>query len=497
MFLYELFQNNFEILTTEFFLTILILVLLLFSILLVNTTKNPKKKPIILVNRLIIYFLFVTLFLIYNKPIPTLTLLNGVLIHDKLTQFIHFCLIGLTILFFIFQKQYILKNKLIKFETSILILISLFGLILITSSYNLITLYLAIELQSLSFYILSASKTKSPLSIEAALKYFILGAIASGFILFGSSIIYFVTGSLNFGTILTFLSNINITLNFDLILIIFYGFLFILTGLLFKVGAVPFHIWLPDIYEGTPNNITAFFAIVPKLALITLFIRLVFEIFHDISDFFESILYSSSLLSIFIGSVLSLQQKKFKRLFAYSSIGHIGFILIGFVSNTFSDIKYILLYLIIYTIMSLNIWTIFLSISTQKNSFKYLTDFTNLLNVNPILSSFLMLTLFSMAGIPPLAGFFSKMFIFYAALQQQINSLAILGILMSIISSFYYIRLIKIAYFDSKNQFRFINPITKTNAFIIVLSSQFIIWFFLINEYFLCFLEKISLLLII
>jgi len=373
----------------------------------------------------------------------------------------------------------------------------LLGLIIITSSYNLITLYLAIELQSLSFYILTASKQKSPIASEAALKYFILGAIASGFILYGSSIIYITTGSLNFGNILTFLTNINQWENLQSIMILFYGFIFILSGLLFKVGAVPFHTWLPDVYEGAPNNVTAFFAIVPKIAVVSLILRLFFDIFGDISEFFESILYIASLLSILVGSFISLQQKKFKRLLAYSAIGHIGFILIGFVSNTFQDIQNILLYIIIYMVMSINIWTIFLSLNSKKKSLKFLTDFTNLLKINPILACILMLTLFSMSGIPPLAGFFSKMFIFYSALQQSINSLAILGILMSVVSSFYYIRLIKITFFENKFKFLLINQISKINSYIISLSFQFIIFFFLIIDFLLIYLQKVTLLFII
>lgn len=494
MFLYELFQNNFEILTSEFFITLLILILLLFCVSLANTTNTSKVIPIRILNDVIIYFLIFALILIFNKPIPTATVLNGVMILDEFTRFIHLSLISLTIVFFLVQKNYLIQKKLLKFENSILILIALLGLLILTSSYNLITLYLAIELQSLCFYILAASNTRSSLSIEAALKYFILGAIASSFILYGSSIIYLITGSLNFGNIFLFISNINHPENLELILSLFYGFLFVFSGLLFKIGAAPFHNWLPDVYEGSPTNITVFFAIIPKLAVIALMLRLFFDIFHDISDFFEIILYISSLLSILIGSVLSLQQKKFKRLFAYSAIGHIGFILIGFVANTFQDIQFILLYMLIYIIMSINIWTIFISTNSKTSTLKYLTDFTNLLKANPLLSTLLMLTLFSMSGLPPLAGFFSKMFIFYAALQQKLNGLAIIGILMSVISSFYYIRLIKITYFDNRNKYLLLNSIPKTNAFIIALSSQFIIWFFLIIEYFLCFLEKITLL---
>lgn len=493
MFLYELFQNNFEILTSEFFLTVLILSLLLFGVILVNTNSNLQIIPVFIINNTILYFLLFTLLLIYYKPDKSMTLLNGVLLHDEFTQVIHALLVILTMVCFLFQKQYLIQTKLFKFEYSILLLISLLGLFFLTSAYNLLTLYLAIELQSLCFYILAASKAHSPFSIESALKYFILGAIASGFILYGSSVIYLVTGSLNFGNIFTFVSNINHPETLQLILSLFYGCLFILTGILFKLGAAPFHVWLPDVYEGAPTHITAFFAIVPKLALVALLMRFFFDVFHDLSDFFEVVLYLSALGSILVGSIVALQQKKFKRLFAYSAIGHVGFILIGFVSNTFQDMQYIVLYLLIYIVMSVNLWTTYLSMNTKHSPIKFLTDFTNLLKINPLLATLLMLTLFSMSGIPPLAGFYSKMVIFYSALQQDVYSLAIIGILMSVISSFYYIKVIKIAYFDTRAQYPVLNQVPKSNAYIISLSSQFIIGSFLVIDFILCFLEKIML----
>ncbi len=271
------------------------------------------------------------------------TLMNGALYIDNLTQFIKIILIITTIFCYIIQTNYIIKQKIFFFEINILILIALLGLMLLVSSYNFITLYLAVELQSLSFYILTASKRKSPFAVEAALKYFILGSIASSFILFGSSLIYGVFGSLNFGNIFLILSNIYYLDNLDLIIGALNGFLFILIGLFFKIGAAPFHFWLPDVYEGAPNNVTAFFAIVPKIAFIGILIRFIFDILIDISFFFENLFIVSALLSLFIGVLSSLQQKKIKRLLAYSSISHVGFILIGFTSNLLDSIPYILL----------------------------------------------------------------------------------------------------------------------------------------------------------
>ena len=231
----------------------------------------------------------------------------------------------------IIQKEYINEFKLIRFEYTVLYLTTLLGLMLLVSSYNFISFYLAIELISLSSYILAASQKKSVFSTEAALKYFVLGAIGSGFILFGSSLIYLYTGSLNFGTISLIFSNISDLMKISGAL---YGFIFLLAGILFKIGAAPFHMWLPDVYEGSPNNITALFSIVPKIAFIGILIRLFFDTFHHVSVYFENIIYISCISSLLIGSIATLRQKKIKRLMAYSSISHVGYILL--VSDKFT-----------------------------------------------------------------------------------------------------------------------------------------------------------------
>jgi NADH-quinone oxidoreductase subunit N len=365
------------------------------------------------------------------------------------------------------------------FEINILILISLLGLMLIVSSFNFITLYLAIELQSLSFYILTALKRKSPLSIEAALKYFILGSIASSFILLGISIIYGVFGTLNFGNIYLILSNIFYFENINLIIGFINGFLFILCGIFFKIGSAPFHFWLPDVYEGAPNNITAFFAIVPKIAYIGLLIRFIFDVFIDISSFFEIIFYICAILSMLIGSLSALQQKKIKRLLAYSSISHVGFILIGFTSNLFENIPSILLYIIIYIIMSINLWTTYLSLNINHKPIKYLTDLSNIFNFNKLLAFIIILNIFSMSGIPPLAGFFSKLFLFISAIKAKYFGLVFFSILVSILSSFYYLRIIKIIFFENIFKKLFINKINKINSYILIINTQFLIFFFI------------------
>lgn len=496
MILQEIFYNNFEILIPEFFITLIILTFLLFG----TFYKKINNKNILitkLLNNLMIYILLIIILLIFNIHNTSITLMNGTLYCDNLTQFIKFILVICTIFCYVIQSDYIIKQKMFSFEINILILISLLGLMLLVSSYNFITLYLAIELQSLSFYILTASKRKSPLSIEAALKYFILGSIASSFILFGISIIYGVFGTLNFGNIYLILSNIYIIENINLIIGFINGFLFILTGIFFKMGAAPFHFWLPDVYEGSPNNVTSFFAIVPKIAFIGILIRFIFDVFVDVSSFFEIVFYTLSVLSMIIGSLSALQQKKIKRLLAYSSISHIGFILIGFTSNLFDSIPYILLYIIIYIIMSINLWTSYISLNINHKPIKYLTDLSNIFTFNKVYAFIIILNIFSMSGIPPLAGFFSKLFLFISAIKAKYFGLVFFSVLISILSSFYYLRIIKIIFFEKISKKLFINKISKLNSIILLINTQFILFFFLYPNFILINLNKLYLYLLI
>jgi NADH-quinone oxidoreductase subunit N len=493
MLLQEIFTNQFEILLPEIYLSFIILISILYGSILTLKRGNPLIS--LTLNDILIILLFFLLLLVLNISIPSKNVLNGTFIIDDISKLIKIVLILSTIFFFCIQKNFNKNNKILSFEYLVLIIISLLGLMLLTSSYNLISVYLAIEIQSLCFYILSAYQRKSIFSSEASLKYFILGAIASGFILFGSSIVYGSTGSLNFGNFLLIFSNINEYNNITLITAVFYGFLMIIIGLFFKIGAAPFHFWVPDVYEGSSNNTTAFFSIVPKISIIGLLVRIFFDICGDISFFFETFIYICSFLSIIIGSFATLQQKNIKRLLAYSSIGHVGFILIGFVSNNVISIQNILFYVIIYIIMTLNFWTIFLSISLNKKKapLNFLTDFTNFSKIKPIIALIIILNLFSMAGIPPLAGFFSKMFILYTAINSKIYGLSIIALLTSIISSFYYIKIIKIIYFDTSLLFNNVSQISNISSIILVFNTQIIIAFFLFPTYFLTFLEKISL----
>ena len=493
MILQEIFNNNFELLVPEFFLTTILLFLLLYGIFFQKNRNYQKILIIKNLNSIVIYLLLILFLLTLNIQAFNNNIMHGVLLIDNLSQFIKIILIICTFICFLIQQDYLIKQKINNYEISILILISLLGLMLLVSSNHFITLYLSIELQSLSFYILTASQRKSVLSTEAALKYFILGSIASGFILFGSSIIYGITGSLNFNNIFLIISNINLLENTSFFLGISYAFIFIITGLLFKIGAAPFHFWLPDVYEGAPNNVTSFFAIVPKIAFIGILIRFYFDIFSDISFFFEIFFYIISILSMFIGALASLQQKKIKRLLAYSSISHIGFILIGFSSNLHNNIPFILLYIIIYIIMSINLWTSYISLNINKKPIKYLTDLSNIFSINKLLGIIFVLNIFSLAGIPPLAGFFSKLFIFFSAIKSNYFSLVFFALIISIISSFYYLKVIKIIYFEKISKKLFISQINKSQSIVLLINTQIILLLFLFPNFILINLDKIYL----
>src|SRR5687768_9156867 len=478
MILQEIFNNNFEILIPEFFLTTILLILLLFGVFYKNNQNNQKILIIKNLNTIIIYLLLILLILTSNIYNISNNVMNGVLVINNFTQFIKIILIICTIICFLIQQKYIIQQKINAYEINILMLISLLGLMVLISSNHFITLYLAIELQSLSFYILTASQKKSILSIEGALKYFILGSIASGFILFGSSILYVITGSLNFNNIFLLLSNVNYIENIDLLLGILYGLIFIVIGILFKIVLVLFHFWLSDVYEGASNNIISFFSIVPKIVFIGILIRFFFDIFYHISFFFETFFYIIALTSMLIGSLAALQQKKIKRLLAYSSISHVGFILIGFTSNMLNNIPYILLYIVIYIIMSINLWTSYLSLNINHKPIKYLTDLSNIFTINKLIAIIIILNIFSLAGIPPLAGFFSKLFIFFSAIKNNYFSIVFFAVIISIISSFYYLKIIKIIYFEKIVKKIFISKINKIQSIILLINTQFIVLLF-------------------
>ena len=388
-------------------------------------------------------------------------------------------------------------NKINTFEYTLLILLSVLGMLLLVSSYDLLSLYLGVELMSLSFYILAAYKRNSEFSGEAGLKYFILGAFSSGLLLFGSSMLYGFTGMTNFEDIaklLVGLGAMSDTVSYSGIVI---GILFVSIALLFKVAAAPFHMWSPDVYEGAPTPITAFFSSVPKIALLALYIRLYFYTFFDFITLWQELFLTCAILSMVWGSIAALAQKRVKRLMAYSGIVNIGYMLLGVASGTITSIVGLLVYLVIYVIMTLGFFSFMLGMQNYKTTSLnvYLTDLTNIGKTNSTVALAVSLILFSMIGLPPLAGFFGKMYLFLAVMNSELYAAAILGVLSSVVAAFYYIRIIKLMYFESSKTFTLYKPMDAANSYVLGISLFLLIIFFVSSDALLFSCHRIGLLL--
>ena len=454
-----------------------------------NSINSVNIQPPLLKNIgwLILWSLSLTLVLLYHNPITQSVLFYNSLLIDDFTYIFKFLLILSSFCAILLSLDYLKQEKLNAFEFLILLLFSVLSMLLMISSYDFISFYLTIEFQSLCFYVLAASKRNSEFSTEAGLKYFILGAFSSGILLFGFSIIYGFTGMTNFGELALLFTGLGDDMAKPIISSngILLGILFVAVGFLFKLTAAPFHMWAPDVYEGSPTAITAFFSITPKIAIIAVFIRLFLYSFYDLIFPFQKILLFCSGASMIVGALAALSQHKIKRLLAFSSIGHIGYILLGFASATGEGIEALTIYLIIYVVMTINIFAIILSLHGVNKSangdsvrIKYISDLAMLGNTNPILAFTLSCTLFSMAGIPPLAGFCSKFYIFFSALNASLYFFAFLGVITSVISCFYYIRLIKIMYFEKRSNWIVYKPMAKETSILLGITLFFILFFF-------------------
>tara|TARA_B100001287_G_C22636322_1_gene507756 strand:+ start:25 stop:1221 length:1197 start_codon:yes stop_codon:yes gene_type:complete len=340
------------------------------------------------------------------------------------------------------SSSYLKTFKIFKIEYSILILSSVLGMMIMISSNDLIVFYMGLELQSLALYVLATFNRDQLKSSEAGLKYFVLSALSSGLLLYGCSLIYGFTGSTNFNIIADQLSSNEYALTF--------GIVFILVGLSFKISAVPFHMWAPDVYEGSPTSVTLFFTMVPKIAALTVFIRFLYVPFLNLIDQWQMILIFLSIASMLFGAIAAIGQTNLKRLIAYSSIGHVGYILAGLATGSNDGIQSSITYIIIYIIMNLGLFACLLMMKRNDEYYENIDDLSGLSKNHPLLSLSLLIILFSLAGIPPLAGFFAKFYIFKSVLEQSMYFLAIVGLLSTVIAAFYYLRIIKIMYFDNE-----------------------------------------------
>ncbi len=325
-------------------------------------------------------------------------------------------------------------------EYSVLVLLSTLGMLMLISAADLIALYLGLELMSLPLYVMAASHRGSLRSTEAGLKYFVLGALSSGMLLYGASLIYGFTGTVSFTGIAQVAAQGGVGLIF--------GLVFLFAGFCFKAAAVPFHMWTPDVYEGAPTPVTAFFAAAPKVAAIAMFVRATVVAFPGITSEWQQILVFVAIASTLLGSFAAIGQRNFKRLMAYSSIGHMGYALIGLAAGTPEGVQGVLLYMAIYITMTLGVFAVILAMRRSTGMVESIDQLAGLGRTHPTMAFLLAMLLFSMAGVPPLAGFFAKFYVFLAAIKAGLYVLAIIGVLASVVGAYYYLAIVKIMYFD-------------------------------------------------
>ena len=376
-----------------------------------------------------------------------------------------------TIIILLVSFDYYRRDNLLEYEYPILIGFVVLGMMVMLSSHNFLVFYLSIELQTLSMYVLICFRKTSRIAVEASLKFFILGSLSSILLVFGISFLYGTFGTLNFSEIHDLIFMVSTHNHYDTSLVI--GLAFILIGLLFKLTVAPFHMWAPDVYEGAPIVTTFFMATVSKIAFLGIFIKIFYTICNPFFWVISPALIVFGLLSIIVGSIGAIYQRKLKRLAAYSSIGHMGFILLSLSTGTLSGVHYAILYLFIYVLMSICFFTILISVQRGKNykRLEYLTDLLYLNDFSPVISMIFAIVLFSMAGVPPLLGFWSKFYVLSTIIDQGMFYIALAVILLSSISAFYYIRLIKVIFFEKTKKTANFHNVNTINFAVIMLAA--------------------------
>ena len=424
--------NNLSILFPEIFLTLSI-----FSILMIGVFIKNSFNLIFNLSSLII---LLTIAIILNSPNTEEKIFLESFVRDAFSNFFKILILVSSLFVLNSSKNFILDNKLAKFEYPIIILLSILGMFFMVSSNDIILFYLGLELQSLSLYILASIDRDNLKSTESGIKYFVLSALSSGLLLYGCSLLYGFTGSTNFDLIADELGKENTGAVFAMV--------FILVGLAFKVSAVPFHMWTPDVYEGAPTSITSYFAVVPKVAGLAVLIKFMLIPFSKILMEWQTIIIFISIASMILGAVAAIGQKNIKRLLAYSSIGHIGYALAGVATGVISGYESAIVYIAIYVVMNLGAFSCLYLLKKDGEYKENISDLSGISKKHPILAISFLVILFSLAGIPPLGGFFAKFYVFTAVIEQKMYALAIIGLVTTVISAFYYLKIIKTIYFD-------------------------------------------------
>ena len=373
-------------------------------------------------------------------PAGRLETFGGSFVLDDFARFMKVLALAGSAITLILSREFLSEPSRRIFEFAVLVVLSSAGMMVLISAGDLIMVYLGLELMSLALYVVAASNREDPKSNEAGMKYFVLGALSSGMLLYGASLIYGFTGTVTFTGIAAAAKDGSVGLVF--------GLVFLLAGLCFKVSAVPFHMWTPDVYEGAPTPVTAFFASAPKVAGVAVFVRVVLTAFPDVLQQWQQIVVFVAIASMALGSFAAIGQKNIKRLMAYSAIAHIGFALVGLSAGTAEGAQGVLVYIAIYVVMTLGAFSVILAMRRNGQAIEQISDFAGLSRTNPQLAFFFGMLMFSLAGIPPLAGFFAKFYVFVAAVKAGLIALAVIGVITSVVGAYYYLAIVKVMYFD-------------------------------------------------
>lgn len=397
---------------------------------------------------------------------------GGMYLTDPFAAFAKVLVLIGTAVVAIMAMPYLQREGAARFEFPVLLLFAALGMMLMASAGNLILLYMALEMQSLALYVCAAFRRSSLRATEAGLKYFVLGSLASGMMLYGLSLIYGFTGTVSYSVLMEVVAT-----PAEVAPGVIIGLVFLLAGLAFKVSAVPFHMWTPDVYQGAPTPVTAFFASAPKVAAIALTVRVLLEPFGALVAEWQQIIVVIAALSMVVGALAALVQTNIKRLLAYSSIGHMGYVLIGLAAGSEAGVRGMLVYLAIYVVMNLGTFAVILAMRRQGRMVEQIDDLSGLARNHPAMAALMAIFMFSMAGIPPLAGFFAKFYVFIAAVEAGMYWLAIVGVISAVVAAFYYIRIVKVMYFDEPEA-PFDRPLGRPVAAVMGVSGALTLLFF-------------------
>lgn len=431
-----------------------------------------KEKSTVTVTGLAIALLIAAGIMIYNNSGTTVTTFDGAFVIDPFANTMKgLALLG-SIAAIAMSIAFIRRENFDRFEYPILIVLATLGMMMMISANDMIALYLGLELQSLSLYVIAAINRDSSRATEAGLKYFVLGALSSGFLLYGMSLVYGYTGQTGFSAIAEALQGGEASVGLVI------GLVFVISGMAFKISAVPFHMWTPDVYEGAPTPVTAFFAAAPKVAAMALFIRVVYDAFEPVTKDWQQVVVFISIASMILGAFAAIGQNNIKRLMAYSSIGHMGYALVGLAAGSQVGVEGVIMYMTIYLIMTLGAFACILAMRHKDGMIEDIPALAGASKTHPWMAFVLAMIMFSLAGIPPLAGFFGKWYVFVAAIEADLIVLAIIGVVSSVVGAFYYLRIIKIMYFDEA-QAPF-EPMPTELRVIMTLSGIFVVGFILV-----------------